>query len=205
MSRNVILHGGVNTIQGDVYILEAYGGVINLYGRAGAINQFGGVLNDKRSQPSCQGTDPRQESAKVQSPGTTKVPSPGTTTKIVYRDRVVYRDKIVYRDADELSDGIWIEKITRLENEHEAEVKELQAEIALLKERLQGALDAYHGVFQSASCCQGTVPRQTTAKVQSPGSNNWDDYKPTKAECEAVYKNFKVWLECEEELEPINL
>ncbi len=197
MSRNVILHGGVNTIQGDVYILEAYGGVINLYGRAGAINQFGGVLNDKRSQSSCQGTDPRQESAKAQ--------SPGTTTKIVYRDRVVYRDKIVYRDADELSDGIWIEKITRLENEHEAEVKELRAEIALLKERLQGALDAYHGVCrQSASCCQGTDPRQTTAKVQSPGSN-WDDYKPTKAECEAVYKNFKVWLECEEELEPINL
>lgn len=196
MSRNVILHGGVNTIQGDVYILEAYGGVINLYGRAGAINQFGGVMNDKRSQSSCQGTDPRQESAKV--------PSPGTTTKIVYRDRVVYRDKIVYRDADELSDGIWIEKITRQENEHEAEVKELRAEIALLKERLQGALDAYHGVCQSASCCQGTVPRQTTAKVQSPGSN-WDDYKPTKAECEAVYKNFKVWLECEQELEPINL
>lgn len=181
MSRNVTLHGGVNTIQGDVYILEVHGGVINLYGRAGAINQFGGVLNDKRSQP-----------------------SPGTTTKIVYRDRVVYRDKIVYRDTSELSDGVWIEKIARLENEHEAEVKELRAEIAMLKERLQGALDAYHGVCQSASCCQGTVPRQTTAKVQSPGSN-WDDYKPTKAECEAVYKNFKVWLECEEELEPINL
>jgi hypothetical protein len=204
MSRNVILHGGVNTIQGDVYILEAYGGVINLYGRAGAINQFGGVLNDKRSQPSCQGTDPRQESAKVQSPGTTKVPSPGTTTKIVYRDRVVYRDKIVYRDADELSDGIWIEKITRLENEHEAEVKELRAEIALLKERLQGALDAYHRVCQSA---RGQFLGRQLPTKPSPGSHgsNWDDYKPTKAECEAVYKNFKVWLECEEELEPINL
>ena len=163
-----------------MYILEVHGGVINLYGRAGAINQFGGVMNDKRSQ------------------------SPGTTIKTVYRDRVVFRDKIVYRDADELSDGIWIDKIARLENEHEAEVKDLRAEIALLKERLQGALDAYHGVCQSVSCCQGTVPRQTTAKVQSPGSN-WDDYKPTKAECEAVYKNFKVWMECEEELEPINL
>ena len=202
MSRNVTLRGGINTIRGDVYILEVHGGVINLYGRTGAINQFGGVMNDKSSQSPCQGTDPRQESAKVQ--------SPCTTTKTVYRDRVVFRDKIVYRDADELSDGIWIEKITRLENEHEAEVKELRAEIALLKERLQGALDAYHGVLhqsddgQSASCCQGTVPRQMTAKVQSPGSN-WDDYKPTKAECEAVYKNFKVWLECEQELEPINL
>ena len=183
MSRNVIVHGGVNRITGDVEILEVHGGVINLYGRAGAINQFGGVMNDKRSQS----------------------PSPGTTTKIVYRDRVVYRDKIVYRDAGELSDGIWIDKITRLENEHEAEVKELRAEIALLKERLQGALDAYHGVIhQSASCCQGTDPRQTTAKVQSPCSN-WDDYKPTKAECEAVYKNMKVWMECEQDLEPINI
>lgn len=191
MSRNVTLHGGVNTIQGDVYILEVHGGVANIMGRVGAVNQFGGVMNDKRSQSSCQGTDPRQESAKVQ--------SPGTTTKIVYRDRVVYRDKIVYRDTSELSDGVWIEKIARLENEHEAEVKDLRAEIAMLKERLQGALDAYHGV-----CCQGTDPRQTTAKVQSPGSN-WDDYKPTKAECEAVYKNFKVWLECEQELEPINI
>jgi hypothetical protein len=180
MSRNVTLHGGVNTIQGDVYILEVHGGVINLYGRAGAINQFGGVLNDKRSQ------------------------SPGTTTKIVYRDRVVFRDKIVYRDADELSDGVWIEKITRLENEHEAEVKELRAEIALLKERLQGALDAYHRVCQSA---RGQFLGRQLPTKPSPGSHgsNWDDYKPTKAECEAVYKNFKVWLECEEELEPINL
>lgn len=191
MSRNVTLHGGVNTIQGDVYILEVHGGVINLYGRAGAINQFGGVLNDKRSQ------------------------SPCTTTKIVYRDRVVYRDKIVYRDADELSDGIWIDKIARLENEHEAEVKELRAEIALLKERLQGALDAYHGVLHQSdsgqsACCQSArgqfLGRQLPTKP-SPGSHgsNWDDYKPTKAECEAVYKNFKVWLECEQELEPINL
>ena len=179
MSRNVTLHGGINTIRGDVDNMVVHGGVINLYGNAGSIKQTGGIFNDKRST------------------------SPGTTTKIVYRDRVVYRDKIVYRDADELSDGVWIEKITRLENEHEAERKKLQAEIALLKERLQGALDAYHGVFQS-SCCQGTDPRQTTAKVQSP-SSNWDDYKPTKAECEAVYKNFKVWLECEQELEPINL
>ena len=168
MSRNVILHGGVNTIQGDVYILEAYGGVINLYGRAGAINQFGGVMNDKRSQ------------------------SPGTTTKIVYRDRVVFRDKIVYRDADKLSDGVWIEKITRLENEHEAEVKDLRAEIALLKERLQGALDAYHGVCRQSARGQ-FLGRQLPTKP-SPGSHgsNWDDYKPTKAECEAVYKNFKV-------------
>lgn len=169
-SRNVILHGGVNTIQGDVYILEVHGGVINLYGRAGAINQFGGVLNDKRSQSS----------------------------KIVYRDRVVYRDKIVYRDR-EVSEDILAEKITRLENQLESEREQHRKEVALLKERLQGALDAYHGV-----CCQGTDPRQKTAKVQSPGSN-WDDYKPTKAECEAVLKNLKVWLECEQELEPINL
>ena len=188
MSRNVTLHGGVNTIRGDVYILEVHGGVINLYGRAGAINQFGGVMNDKRSQS----------------------PSPGTTTKIVYRDRVVFRDKIVYRDRNELSDGIWIDKIARLENEHEAEVKELRAEIALLKERLQGALDAYHGVLHQSDDGQSArgqfLGRQLPTKP-SPGSHgsNWDDYKPTKAECEAVYKNFKVWLECEEELEPINL
>ena len=191
MSRNVTLHGGANTIRGDVYILEVHGGVINLYGRAGAINQFGGVLNDKRSQ------------------------SPCTTTKIVYRDRVVFRDKIVYRDADELSDGIWIDKIARLENKHEAEVKELRAEIALLKERLQGALDAYHRVLHQSdsgqsACCQSArgqfLGRQLPTKP-SPGSHgsNWDDYRPTKAECEAVYKNFKVWLECEQELEPINL
>ena len=166
MSRNVTLHGGINTIQGDVYILEVHGGVINLYGRAGAINQFGGVMNDKRSQSPC-------------------------TTKTVYRDRVVFRDKIVYRNTDELSDGIWIDKIARLENEHEAEVKELRAEIALLKERLQGALDAYHGLLHQQK--QEPIP-----------DSSWE-YKPTRAECEAVLKNLKVWLECEQELEPINL
>lgn len=194
MSRNVILHGGVNRITGDIEILEVHGGVANIMGRVGAVNQFGGVINGSIHKPKVEVVYRDREVVR---------------NRIIYRDRVIEKPKIVYRDR-EVSEDILVEKITRLENQLESEREQHRQEIALLKERLQGALDAYHGVLhqsgdgQSASCCQGTVPRQTTAKVQSPGSN-WDDYKPTKAECEAVYKNFKVWLECEQELEPINL
>lgn len=183
MSRNVILHGGVNRITGDVDILEVHGGVANIMGRVGAVNQFGGVMNGSIHKPKVEVVYRDREVVR---------------NRIIYRDRVIEKPKIVYRDR-EVSEDILVEKITRLENQLESEREQHRQEVALLKERLQGALDAYHGV-----CCQGTDPRQATAKVQSPGSN-WDDYKPTKAECEAVYKNFKVWLECEDELEPINL
>lgn len=194
MSRNVTLHGGINRITGDVEILEVHGGVANIMGRVGAVNQFGGVINGSIHKPKVEVVYRDREVVR---------------NRIIYRDRIIEKPKIVYRDR-EVSEDVLVEKITRLENQLESEREQHRQEVTLLKERLQGALDAYHGVLhqsddgQSASCCQGTDPRQTTANVQSPGSN-WDNYKPTKAECEAVYKNFKVWLECEQELEPINL
>jgi signal peptidase I len=183
MSREVHLHGGINSFSGDVDILEVHGGVANINGRVGAVNQFGGVLNGKvfRQQ------EPPQPKVKIQYRDRVVY-----RDKVVYQDRIVYRNKIVYRDVGELTDQMWLDKITRLENEHEAKVKTLQAEVAELKERLQGALDAYHGLLH---------PTKEDAKPY----RTWDDYRPTRAECEAVLKNMKVWLECEQELEPINL
>jgi hypothetical protein len=192
MSRDVILHGGVNRITGDVEILEVHGGVANIMGRVGAVNQFGGVLNGNHQQP------PVKPTVKTE-----------YRDRVVYRNRVVYKDRIVYRDR-EVSEDILVEKITRLENQLESEREQHRQEVALLKERLQGALDAYHGVLHQSDSGQSArgqfLGRQLPTKP-SPDSHgsNWDDYKPTKAECEAVYKNLKVWLECEQELEPINL
>jgi hypothetical protein len=156
------------------------------------VNQFGGVLNGNHQQP------PVKPTVKTE-----------YRDRVVYRVRVVYKDRIVYRDR-EVSEDILVEKITRLENQLESEREQHRQEVALLKERLQGALDAYHGVLHQSDSGQSArgqfLGRQLPTKP-SPGSHgsNWDDYKPTKAECEAVYKNFKVWLECEQELEPINL
>ena len=163
MSRNVILHGGVNRITGDVEILELHGGVANIMGRVGALNQFGGVLNGSIHKPKVE---------------------------VVYRDRVIEKPKIVYRDR-EVSEDILVEKITRLENQLESEREQHRQEVALLKERLQGALDAYHDLLHQQK--QEPIP-----------DRSWE-YKPTRAECEAVLKNLKAWLECEQELEPINL
>ena len=163
MSRNVILHGGVNRITGDVEILELHGGVANIMGRVGALNQFGGVLNGSIHKPKVE---------------------------VVYRDRVIEKPKIVYRDR-EVSEDVLVEKITRLENQLESEREQHRQEVALLKERLQGALDAYHDLLHQQK--QEPIP-----------DRSWE-YKPTRAECEAVLKNLKVWLECEQELEPINL
>lgn len=199
MSRNVILHGGVNRITGDVEILEVHGGVANIMGRVGAVNQFGGVINGSIHKPKVEVVYRDREVVR---------------NRIIYRDRVIEKPKIVYRDR-EVSEDVLVEKITRLENQLESEREQHRQEVTLLKERLQGALDAYHGVLHQSdsgqsACCQSArgqfLGRQLPTKP-SPGSHgsNWDDYKPTKAECEAVYKNFKVWLECEQELEPINL
>ena len=176
MSRNVILHGGANRITGDVEILEVYGGVANIMGRVGAVNQFGGVLNGSIHKPKVEVVYRDREVVR---------------NRIIYRDRVIEKPTIVYRDR-EVSEDVLVEKITRLENQLESEREQHRKEVALLKERLQGALDAYHGMLHPTADDRKPYPA-------------WDEYKPTKAECEAVYKNLKVWMECENELEPINI
>ena len=170
MGRTVEISGGANYIDGPVEILEVYGGVVNISGRVGACNHFGGVIN---------GAIGKQK------------------VEVAYRDRVVYRDriiekpKIVYRDT-EVTDDVLMDRITRLEAELDAERKAHKQEVMELKDRLDGALEAYHKLLH---------PKADDRKPY----RTWDDYRPTKQECEAVYKNLKVWLECEQELEPINL
>ena len=170
MGRTVEISGGANYIDGPVEILEVYGGVVNISGRVGACNHFGGVIN---------GAIGKQK------------------VEVAYRDRVVYRDriiekpKIVYRDT-EVTDDVLMDRITRLEAELDAERKAHKQEVMELKDRLDGALEAYHKLLH---------PKADDRKPY----RTWDDYRPTKQECEAVNKNLKVWLECEQELEPINL
>ena len=179
MGRTIELNGGINRIDGPIEVLDVHGGVVNISGRVGACNHFGGVINGAIGKPKVEVVYRDKERVVFRD-------------RIVYRDRIIVRPKIVYRDA-EVNDDVLLNKITRLENELAAERKVHRQEVAELKERLQGALDAYHGLLHQSD------------DGQSAHGNNWDDYRPTKAECEAVYKNFKVWLECEQELEPINL
>ena len=166
MGRTVVLHGGVNRITGPVDILEVHGGVVNISSRVGACNHFGGVINGAIT-PKVEVVYRDRE-------------------RIQYRDRVVYRDrpveKVVYRDTP---DSVLVDKITRLEAELEAERKAHKQEVAELKDRLEGALEAYHNLLH----------QQPPQKLKP--YRTWDDYRPTRAECEAVYKNLKVWLECE--------
>ena len=170
MGRTVEINGGINRIDGPIEVLDVHGGVVNISGRVGACNHFGGVIN---------GTIGKQKVEVVY------------RDRVMYRDRIIVRPKIVYRDA-EVNDDVLFDKIARLENELAAERKAHKQEVLELKDRLDGALEAYHNLLH---------PTNDDRKPH----RNWDDYRPTKQECEAVYKNFKVWLECEQELEPINL
>ena len=179
MGRTIELNGGINRIDGPIEVLDVHGGVVNISGRVGACNHFGGVINGAigKQKPEVVYRDKERVVFR---------------DRVVYRDRIIVRPKIVYRDA-EVNDDVLFERITRLENELAAERKAHKQEVAELKERLEGALEAYHNLLH---------PKDDG---QSAHGNNWDDYRPTKAECEAVYKNLKIWLECEQELEPINL
>ena len=170
MGRTVELNGGVNRIDGPLEVRDVHGGVVNISGSVGACNHFGGIIN---------GAIGKQKVEVVY------------RDRVMYRDRIIVRPKIVYRDA-EVNDDVLLDKITRLENELAAERKAHRQEVNELKERLQGALEAYHNLLHQTS--DDRKPYRT-----------WDDYRPTKQECEAVYKNLKVWMECEQELEPINL
>ena len=196
MGRTVELNGGINCIDGPIEVLDVHGGVVNISGRVGACNHFGGVINGAigKQKPEVVYRDKERVVFR---------------DRVMYRDRIIVRPKIVYRDA-EPTDDVLLDKITRLENELAAERKAHQQEVNELKERLEGALEAYHNLLHPTIDGQSArgqfLGRQLPTKP-SPGSHgsNWDDYRPTKAECEAVYKNLKIWLECEQELEPINL
>ena len=172
MGRTVEISGGANYIDGPVEILEVHGGVVNISGRVGACNHFGGVVNGVIGKQKVEVVYRHKE-------------------RVVYRDRIIEKPKIVYREA-EVTDDVLMDRITRLEAELEAERKAHKQEVMELKERLEGALEAYHKLLHPTN--DDRKPYRT-----------WDDYRPTKQECEAVYKNLKVWLECEQELEPINL
>ena len=195
MGRTIELNGGINRIDGPIEVLDVHGGVVNISGRVGACNHFGGVINGAigKQKPEVVYRDKERVVFR---------------DRVVYRDRIIVRPKIVYRDA-EVNDDVLLDKITRLENELAAERKAHRQEVAELKERLQGALDAYHNLLHQSDgqSARGQFLGRQLPTKPSPGSHgsNWDDYKPTKAECEAIYKNLKIWLECEDDLEPINL
>jgi hypothetical protein len=172
MGRTVDINGGINRIDGPIEVLDVHGGVVNISGRVGACNHFGGVINGAIGKPKVEVVYRDKE-------------------RVVYRDRIIEKPRIVYRDA-EMTDDALLSKITRLENELAAERKAHRQEVNELKERLDGALEAYHNLLHPTP--DDRKPYRT-----------YDDYRPTKQECEAVYKNLKVWLECEQELEPINL
>ena len=172
MGRTVEINGGINRIDGPIELLEVHGGMVNISCRVGACNHFGGVINGAIGKQKVEVVYRYKE-------------------RVVYRDRIIEKPKIVYRDAVVTDDAL-LGKITRLENELAAERKAHKQEVLELKDRLEGALEAYHNLLH---------PKADDSKPHPA----WDDYKPTKAECEAVYKNLKVWLECEQELEPINL
>ena len=172
MGRTVEINGGINRIDGPIELLEVHGGVVNISSRVGACNHFGGVINGAIGKQKVEVVYRYKE-------------------RVVYRDRIIEKPKIVYRDA-EVTDDALMYRINHLEAELEAERKAHKQEVLELKDRLEGALEAYHNLLH---------PKADDRKPY----RTWDDYRPTKQECEAVYKNLKIWLEYEQNLEPINI
>ena len=134
------IHGGVNTITGDVEWLEAHGGVLYVKGKVGTIVHSGGVMYDQRPSNRVEyRTDRvsederrkyRQRIAELESRLSRKE-----------SECLKLREKLGKQEAETPPDDVLVAKIEHLQRELASERADRKREVDELKERIDVALE----------------------------------------------------------------
>lgn len=97
-------------------------------------------------------------------------------------------------------DDALVATIDRLQRQLEAERGQHKKELEDLRENLEGVLEVNERQRKHIEyLLRGAYSVETVRQKFSPTfwDKTWDDYRPTKNECERVYKQFRVFLDCE--------
>ena len=128
------IHGGVNTVTGNVDWLEVHGGVVRLKGNVGTVVHTGGVIYDQRVEYK------DRMSAKERYEYRRQIDELKLRLKKSEDECLMLREKLDKEEAKIPSDDVLVAKIEHLQGELSRERADRKQESDYLKERLDVAL-----------------------------------------------------------------
>lgn len=141
------IHGGVNTVTGDVERMEVHGGVVRLKGNVGTVVHTGGVIYDQRVEYKDRMSAKERDGYKRQIDELKRRLSKSED------ECLILREKLGKEEAKIPSDDVLVARIESLQDELAKERAERKQEADYLKERLDVALtelNDYHRDYNDA-------------------------------------------------------
>ena len=141
------IHGGVNTVTGNVDWLEVHGGVVRLKGNVGTVVHTGGVIYDQRVEYKDRMSAKERDGYKRQIDELKRRLSKSED------ECLILREKLGKEEAKIPSDDVLVARIESLQDELAKERAERKQEADYLKERLDVALtelNDYHREYNEA-------------------------------------------------------
>ena len=141
------IHGGVNTVTGNVDWLEVHGGVVRLKGNVGTVVHTGGVIYDQRVEYKDRMSAKERDGYKRQIDELKRRLSKSED------ECLILREKLGKEEAKIPSDDVLVARIESLQDELAKERAERKQEADYLKERLDVALtelNDYHRDYNDA-------------------------------------------------------
>ena len=134
------IHGGVNTITGDVEWLEAHGGVLYVKGKVGTLVHHGGVMYDQRPSNRVEyRTDRMSEDERRKYRQRIAELESGLSRK--ESECLKLREKLGKQETETPPDDVLVMRIESLEAQLQRERDDRKREVEELKERIDVALE----------------------------------------------------------------
>ena len=130
------IHGGVNTVTGDVERMEVHGGVVRLKGNVGTVVHTGGVIYDQRVEYK------DRMSAKERYEYRRQIDELKLRLKKSEDECLMLREKLDKEEAKIPSDDVLVAKIEHLQGELSRERADRKKEVEELNLRLDAAIEA---------------------------------------------------------------
>ena len=141
------IHGGANTVTGDVERMEVHGGVVRLKGNVGTVVHTGGVIYDQRVEYKDRMSAKERDGYKRQ------IDELKRRLKKSEDECLMLREKLGKEEAKIPSDDVLVARIESLQGELAKEREEWKKEADYLRERLDVALtelNDYHRDYNDA-------------------------------------------------------
>ena len=130
------IHGGVNTVTGDVERMEVHGGVVRLKGNVGTVVHTGGVIYDQRVEYK------DRMSAKERYEYKRQIDELKLRLSKSEDECLMLREKLDKEEAKIPSDDVLVAKIEHLQGELSRERADRKKEVEELNLRLDAAIEA---------------------------------------------------------------
>ena len=138
------IHGGMNTITGDVERLEAHGGVLYVKGNVGTLVQHGGVMYDQRPSNRVELKTDRMSDEERRN---YRIRISGLEHRLNRSERecLNLREKLGKQETETPDDDVLVRRIDSLQAQLRQERKNHEQEVEELKWRLDAITDIANG------------------------------------------------------------